>query len=112
LAKKRNTGDYFAIKVLRKKEMLLKHQVDHVKMEKDILASVNNPFVVKLFYSFESESNLYLVMEYLNGGDLYSLLRNFGSLEESWARFYTAELIHALDYLHSKSMWICSCVLS
>ena len=55
LAQKKSTGDYFAIKVLRKREMMNRSQLDHVKAEQNILTLVNNPFVVKLFYSFESE---------------------------------------------------------
>ena len=104
LAQKKSTGDYYAIKVLRKKEMLNRSQLDHVKAEQTILTLLNHSFVVKLYYSFESEENLYLVMEYLSGGDLFSLLKNVGCLNEEWARMYIAELVHALDYLHSKDI--------
>ncbi|PKU69987.1 probable serine/threonine protein kinase IREH1 isoform X1 [Dendrobium catenatum] len=101
LAKKRTTGDLFAIKVLRKADMILKNAVESILAERDILISVRNPFVVRFFYSFTSRENLYLVMEYLNGGDLYSLLRNLGCLNEEVARIYIAEVVLALEYLHS-----------
>ncbi|XP_078444875.1 protein kinase superfamily protein isoform X2 [Wolffia australiana] len=101
LAKKRTTGDLFAIKVLRKADMIRKNAVESIIAERDILISVQNPFVVRFFYSFTSRENLYLVMEYLNGGDLYSLLRNLGCLDESVARIYIAEVVLALEYLHS-----------
>lgn len=104
LAQKKSTGDYYAIKVLRKKEMLNRSQLDHVKAEQNILSQLNHSFVVKLYYSFESEENLYLVMEYLSGGDLFSLLKNVGCLSEEWARTYIVELVHALEYLHSKDI--------
>lgn len=101
LAKKRTTGDLFAIKVLRKADMIRKNAVESILAERDILISVRNPFVVRFFYSFTCRENLYLVMEYLNGGDLYSLLRNLGCLEEDMARVYIAEVVLALEYLHS-----------
>ncbi|ONK75309.1 uncharacterized protein A4U43_C03F15510 [Asparagus officinalis] len=93
LAKKRTTGDLFAIKVLKKADMIRKNAVESILAERDILISVRNPFVVRFFYSFTSRENLYLVMEYLNGGDLYSLLRNLGCLDEDVARVYIAEVL-------------------
>ncbi|EES16404.1 probable serine/threonine protein kinase IRE isoform X2 [Sorghum bicolor] len=104
LAKKRVTGDLFAIKVLRKADMIRKNAVESILAERDILISARNPFVVRFFYSFTCRENLYLVMEYLNGGDLYSLLRNLGCLDEDMARTYIAELVLALEYLHSMNV--------
>ncbi|KAF6150851.1 hypothetical protein GIB67_020934 [Kingdonia uniflora] len=101
LAKKRTTGDLFAIKVLKKADMIRKNAVESILAERDILISVRNPFVVRFFYSFTCRENLYLVMEYLNGGDLYSLLRNLGCLDEDIVRVYIAEIVLALEYLHS-----------
>ncbi|XP_054824042.1 probable serine/threonine protein kinase IREH1 isoform X2 [Prosopis cineraria] len=101
LAKKRITGDLFAIKVLKKADMIRKNAVESILAERDILITVRNPFVVRFFYSFTCSENLYLVMEYLNGGDLYSLLRNLGCLDEEVARVYIAEVVLALEYLHS-----------
>lgn len=101
LARKRTTGDLFAIKVLKKLDMIRKNDIDRILAERNILITVRNPFVVRFFYSFTCRDNLYLVMEYLNGGDLYSLLRKVGCLEEEIARTYIAELVLALEYLHS-----------
>ncbi|XP_073299814.1 probable serine/threonine protein kinase IRE [Primulina huaijiensis] len=101
LAAKRATGDLFAIKVLKKADMIRKNAVESILAERDILISVRNPFVVRFFYSFTCRENLYLVMEYLNGGDLFSLLKNLGCLEEDMARIYFAEVVLALEYLHS-----------
>ncbi|XXG63359.1 hypothetical protein AAC387_Pa05g1570 [Persea americana] len=101
LAKKRTTGDLFAIKVLKKADMIRKNAVESILAERNILISVRNPFVVRFFYSFTCQENLYLVMEYLNGGDLYSLLRHLGCLDEDVARIYIAEVVLALEYLHS-----------
>ncbi|KAK6926364.1 Protein kinase domain, partial [Dillenia turbinata] len=101
LARKRATGDLFAIKVLKKADMIRKNAVESILAERNILISVRNPFVVRFFYSFTCRENLYLVMEYLNGGDLYSLLRNLDCLDEDMARVYIAEVVLALEYLHS-----------
>ncbi|KAL8460989.1 hypothetical protein ACS0TY_032468 [Phlomoides rotata] len=78
--------------VLKKADMIRKNAVESILAERDILISVRNPFVVRFFYSFTCRENLYLVMEYLNGGDLYSLLRNLGCLDEDVARVYIAEV--------------------
>ncbi|VFQ62389.1 unnamed protein product [Cuscuta campestris] len=101
LTRKRTTGDLFAIKVLKKMDLLRKNDIERILAERNILITVRNPFVVRFFYSFTSKDYLYLVMEYLNGGDLYSLLRKIRCLEEDVARVYIAELVLALDYLHS-----------
>ncbi|THU63810.1 hypothetical protein C4D60_Mb01t19770 [Musa balbisiana] len=104
LARKRVTGDLFAIKVLKKSDMVRKNAVESILAERNILISARNPFVVRFFYSFTCRENLYLVMEYINGGDLYSLLRNLGCLDEDMARTYVAEVVLALEYLHSMNV--------
>ncbi|XP_071703126.1 probable serine/threonine protein kinase IRE4 isoform X2 [Rutidosis leptorrhynchoides] len=101
LARKRTTGDLFAIKMLKKMDMLRKNDIEKIVSERNILITIRNPFVVRFFYSFTSKDYLYLVMEYLNGGDLFSLLRTVGCLEEDVARIYIAELVLAIEYLQS-----------
>ena len=80
--------------------MRRKNQVKRINTERDVLATAEHPYVVKLFYSFHSREHLYLVMEFVNGGDLHSLLIAVGFLEEPTARQYVAEIALALDYLH------------
>ncbi|KAJ5071523.1 hypothetical protein M0811_10155 [Anaeramoeba ignava] len=104
LAQSKTTRDIFAIKVLRKNDMIQKNQTEHIKTEKNILTRTVNDFVVKLFYSFQTKKYLYLVMEYMNGGDLYSLLKNVGYLSEKMAKFYLSEIILAIEYIHSKNI--------
>ena len=83
MAKKKVTGDYYAIKVLHKADMISKNQITNVKAECMILMKqVEPPFVVKLYCTFQSKDNLYLVMEYLNGGDCAALIKAVGSLPE------------------------------
>jgi len=62
---------------------------------------------VRFYYSFASRENLYIVMEYLAGGDVYSLLHNLGALEEDVARTYTAETVLALEYCHTQARCCC-----
>lgn len=101
LAKKITTGDYYAIKVLKKSDMVAKNQVTNVKAERMILMTqTDSEFVVKLFYTFQSKDYLYLVMEYLPGGDCAALVKNLGGLPEDWAKRYIAEVIVGLNHLH------------
>eukprot|EP01105_Mastigella_eilhardi_P003832 TRINITY_DN1499_c0_g1_i14.p1 TRINITY_DN1499_c0_g1~~TRINITY_DN1499_c0_g1_i14.p1 ORF type:complete len:1190 (-),score=288.56 TRINITY_DN1499_c0_g1_i14:2160-5687(-) len=101
LAKKKTTGDKFAVKVLKKSDMLRKNMVDGVMAERTILSTVNFPLVVKLYYAFQSEQHLFLVMEYCIGGDVASYLSNVGFMEEHMAKVYIAEITLALEYLHN-----------
>lgn len=90
----------YAIKVMRKSEMINKNMVSQVITERNALALSRSPFCVNLFYSLQSVSYVYLVMEYMVGGDLKSLLTMYGYLDEAAARFYVAEVALALQYLH------------
>lgn len=85
---------------MRKSEMINKNMVSQVITERNALALSRSPFCVILYYSLQSISCVYLVMEYMVGGDLKSLLAMYGFFEESAARFYAAEICLALQYLH------------
>ena len=101
LARKKATGDSFAVKVQRKDKALGRGaSAKRVMSERDILVHADHPFVVKLFFCFQSRHNLYLVMEYLAGGDLHALLKRVGFLEEQLASIYLAEIVLGLEYLH------------
>lgn len=105
LAKKKATGDYYAIKVLKKADMIAKNQITNVKAERMILMNqAESPFVAKLYFTFQSKDNLYLVMEYLNGGDCAALIKSLGSLPEEWTRQYIAEVVLGLEYLHERGI--------
>lgn len=105
LSKKKATGDYYAIKVLKKADMIAKNQVINVRAERAILmAQGESPFIVKLFFTFQSKDYLYLVMEYLNGGDCAALVKALGGLTEDWAKKYIAEVVLGLEFLHDKGI--------
>jgi len=100
LVRKIDTNHLYAMKTLRKVDVLKRNQVAHVKAERDILAEADNEWVVKLYYSFQDKDNLYFVMDYIPGGDLMSLLIKLGVFEEPLARFYIAELTCAVESVH------------
>lgn len=100
LVRKLDTSQLYAMKTLSKDDVLKRNQAAHVKAERDILAEADNEWVVKLYYSFQDNENLYFVMDYIPGGDLMSLLIKLGVFEEPLARFYVAELVLALESVH------------
>ena len=104
LAQKYATGDFFAVKAIRKRDLVYKNMMDQVVAERDALIAAANPFTIKLYYSFTSARHVYLVTEYANGGDLFSLLSQLGRLSEDHARRYCAEITLALEYVHSKGV--------
>lgn len=100
LARKHNTHDLYAIKALRKDDLIRKNMTSAVLTERRLLSLAQAPYTVMLYYAFESKDFLFLVMEYLNGGDLCSRLQMEGRFPETVARFYLAEIVQAVEYLH------------
>lgn len=100
VCREKSTGEVVAIKKMRKEDMFQKNQIMHVRTEKEILTSANSRWVVGLRYSFQDESHLYLVMDYSIGGDFMSLLMKKDILSEDDSRFYTAELVLAVEAVH------------
>merc|ERR1712128_197419 len=100
LVQKIDNGHIYAMKVLRKSEMVEKEQVAHVRAERDVLVEVDHTWVVKMFYSFQDAENLYLVMEFLPGGDVMTLLMKKDTLSEEATQFYIAETALAIETIH------------
>jgi len=107
LVKERATGKLFAMKQLRKTDMLKKGQEGHVRAERDVLKSaslVSSPggaeWIVRLHYSFQDRDHLYLVLEYMGGGDLLNLLIERDTFPEDFTRFYVAEMVLAIESCH------------
>ncbi|KAJ3214105.1 Serine/threonine-protein kinase [Dinochytrium kinnereticum] len=102
LVQKADTGKVYAMKTLRKSEMVNKAQLGHVKAERDVLAeSANTPWVVQLYYSFQDPLYLYLIMEFLPGGDMMTMLIKFEIFPEDVTRFYMAECVAAIESVHN-----------
>ncbi|KAJ2852239.1 Serine/threonine-protein kinase [Coemansia brasiliensis] len=100
LVQKRDTGKIFAMKILRKTEMIKKDQLAHVRAERDVLAESDSQWVVQLYFSFQDTRNLYLIMEFLPGGDLMTMLIKYDIFPEDVTRFYMAECVLALEDVH------------
>ncbi|XP_028404478.1 microtubule-associated serine/threonine-protein kinase 2-like isoform X2 [Dendronephthya gigantea] len=101
LVRHRKTGIRFALKKMNKQSMILRNKVSQVFAERDILEFADNPFVVGMWCSFETKKHFCLVMEYVEGGDCASLLKNIGCLPADLARQYFSETVLALEYIHS-----------
>ncbi|KAJ1948540.1 hypothetical protein FBU59_001545 [Linderina macrospora] len=104
LVRKKATKDLYAIKVMRKKDMINKNMVTQALAERRALSLLSTDWVVQLYYAFHSTKHLFLVMEYLIGGDLAGLLRVWGVMDEDAAKFYIGEVASAIDYLHRNSI--------
>lgn len=100
LVQKKDIGHVFAMKILRKTDMLEKEQIAHVRAERDILVEADHQWVVKMYYSFQDAINLYLIMEFLPGGDMMTLLMKKDTLSEECTQFYIAETALAIDSIH------------
>uniref|UniRef100_A0A1J3CRJ2 non-specific serine/threonine protein kinase n=2 Tax=Noccaea caerulescens TaxID=107243 RepID=A0A1J3CRJ2_NOCCA len=100
ICREKGTGNVYAMKKLKKSEMLRRGQVEHVKAERNLLAEVDSNCIVKLYCSFQDDEYLYLIMEYLPGGDMMTLLMRKDTLTEDEARFYIGETVLAIESIH------------
>ncbi|CAJ1973555.1 unnamed protein product [Sphenostylis stenocarpa] len=100
LCREKKSGNIYAMKKLKKSEMLRRGQVEHVRAERNLLAEVASHCIVKLYYSFQDAEYLYLIMEYLPGGDVMTLLMREDTLSENVARFYIAQSVLAIESIH------------
>uniref|UniRef100_A0A8C8DSR7 Rho-associated protein kinase 1 n=1 Tax=Oryzias sinensis TaxID=183150 RepID=A0A8C8DSR7_9TELE len=100
LVRHKATRKVYAMKLLSKFEMIKRSDSAFFWEERDIMAFANSSWVVQLFFAFQDDRYLYMVMEYMPGGDLVNLMSNY-DVPEKWARFYTAEVVLALDGIHS-----------
>ena len=99
--KKNNTGEVFAMKSLSKPVLRKHKQLKYAISECKIMKQLNHPFIVKLHYAFQTSKYLYLTLELCENGDLYGLIEKYNKIDENTAKFYLAEVILALEYLHS-----------
>lgn len=100
LAKKKDTGQVYAMKILAKQTVVKRKQVEHTKTERRVLGYTKHPNIVSLHYAFQSRSKLYFVLDYCAGGELFFHLGRLGRFKEDMACFYTAQLVLAIGHLH------------
>lgn len=98
--RKKDTHRIYALKTIRKAHIISRSEVAHTLAERSVLAQINNPFIVPLKFSFQSPEKLYLVLAFVNGGELFHHLQKEQRFDINRARFYAAELLCALECLH------------
>ncbi|CAG9318422.1 unnamed protein product [Blepharisma stoltei] len=104
LCRVRSTGDYAALKILKKSDILKMKQVDHVISEFSILRTIRHPFLVNLIGFTQDDRYLYLALEFVAGGELFSYLRTIGKLDNNHARLYAAQITTMFEYMHAQNI--------
>ena len=104
LVRKKNNGKLFAMKILKKSYLKRKHQEEHTKTERDLIVKINCPFVMNIKYAFQDEIHLYLVTEFMQGGDIFFHLHEKGKFKRERAKFYIIEILLAIEFLHKNNM--------
>ena len=100
LVKYLNNNNIYAMKILKKEEIIKRNQINHTKTERLILEKLNHPFIASLQFAFQDSQKLYLVTEFLQGGELFFHIKRKKCFKESPAKFYMAQIFLAIDYLH------------
>lgn len=101
LVKLRDHDKYFAMKIMRKTDIVRLHQVDHIFSEKFLLSRLSCPFIIRLYGTFQDQQNLFMLLEYAIGGELFTYLRRAGRFPLGTTKFYAAEIVCALEYMHN-----------
>lgn len=100
LVKKKDTGKVYAMKVLKKDVVAARGEVEHTRTEKSVMSKLDHPFLAKLYWSFQTGEKLYFIMDFINGGELFFHLSREKKFTEDRTRFYSAEIISGVEYLH------------
>jgi hypothetical protein len=101
LVKHKESGKFYALKILEKRNIIKSRQIEHTICEKKIMSAVSFPFLVSYFSSFKDNSNLYIALEYAPGGEMFKYLVKLNRFSENLCKFYSAQVVLAIEYLHS-----------
>ncbi|XDB67236.1 hypothetical protein AB1E18_019597 [Capra hircus] len=104
LVQEKTSKHFFALKMMTIPDIIRLKQEQHVHNEKSVLKEVDHPFLVKLFWTGHDDRFLYMLMEFVPGGELFSYLRNRGRFSSNTGLFYAAEIVCAIEYLHSRDI--------
>lgn len=105
LVSKKDDNKIYAMKILKKKQMIIKNKILQTKNERKLLETLEHPFLLKLKYAFQNDIKLYLLTDYCGGGELFYHIDKVGNFNEDAVRFYASQVILALEYLHSKGIF-------
>ena len=100
LVRKKDDGAVYAMKVLRKDAIIKRRQVAHTQAERDILTKLKHPFIVNLNFAFQTKDKLFMILDFVNGGELFFHLKNEGRFSENRVKLYTAEIAAAMEHCH------------
>ena len=103
LVKNETNDNVYAMKILEKKHLIKKNQISHTKTERIALEKLKHPFIIKLHYAFQDLKNLYLITEFLPGGELFFHLRKSAGFKEKVVKFYMAQVLLALEFMHKNN---------
>lgn len=104
LARKKDNDEVLAIKMLKKSYLKKRKQEDHTMSERSILQNINHPFIVNLRYAFQNKEKLYFALEFCPGGELFFHLQRVENFDEEVTRFYSAQMVLALEHLHKNNV--------
>ena len=104
LVKFLSNNTLYAMKILSKNQIKLKHQEEHTKTERNLMVQINNPFIVNIKFAFQDENKLYIVSDFMQGGDMFYHLHSKKKFDEATSKFYAIELILGLEFLHKNNM--------
>ena len=104
LVRSKKTNKVYAMKVLEKDKVIENRQVEHTKIERDLLVRTNCPFIIDIKFAFQDSENLYIITEFLQGGELFFHINKERRFTNEKAKFYIAEIILAIEYLHRRKI--------
>lgn len=104
LVEKKNTKNLYAMKVLEKDKIMKQNLIKYALTERNVLSVTNHPFIVKMNFAFQTDQKLFIILDYCSGGDLSMHLQKKKKLPENLARMYAAEILLALENLHTRDI--------
>jgi len=103
-AKSKLDGNFYAVKFMKKAEIIKMKHVDHINAERDVMLRLDHPFVVNMRGAFKDDRYMYIVMECVGGGELFTHLRKAPKFTDEQSKFYAAQIACVFDYMHSKNI--------
>lgn len=104
MVKLKANNKYYAMKILIKKQVKLRHQEVHTKAERDLMVKINCPFIVNIKFAFQDSVKLYIITEFMQGGEMFFHLHKEKKFSDEKTRFYVIEMVLAIEFLHKNKM--------